>query len=73
MVRIAAKGGPPRLYRLPNLTELPGTLRGRLPAVDRIIGTDDDEGLLFLHSVKGEVLAYDLQSGRSDTVATGVT
>jgi hypothetical protein len=73
LVRISAKGGPPRLYRLPNLTELPGTLRGRLPAVDRIVGADDDDGLLFLHSVKGEVLAYDLQSGRSDTVATGVT
>lgn len=72
-MRLAAKGGAPRLYRLPNLTELPGTLRGRLPAVDHVVGTDDAEGLLFVHAVKGEVLAYDLQSGRADTVATAVT
>ena len=73
LVRLSIKGGPPRLYRLPTLAELPGTLRGRLPAVDHVIGTDDADGLLFLHSVKGEAIAYDLQSGRVDTVATGVT
>ena len=39
LVRLSAKGGTPRLYRLPTLAELPGTLRGRLPAVDRVIGT----------------------------------
>ncbi|HTY06051.1 MAG TPA: SPOR domain-containing protein [Gemmatimonadales bacterium] len=73
IIRLAAKGGAPRLYRLPALTELTGALRGRLPAIDRIIGADDAEGLLFVRTAKGEVLAYDLQSGRSDTVATGVT
>ncbi len=73
LVRLSVKGGTPRLYRLPSLTELPGTLRGRLPAVDRVIGTDDADGLLFLHSAKGDAIAYDLQSGRADTVATGVT
>lgn len=73
LIRLAAKGGPPRLYRLPTLTELPGTLRGRLPPADHVIGTDDADGLLFFHTVKGEVLAYDLESGRSDTVASAVT
>ena len=72
LVRVAAKGGPPRLYRLPTLTELPGALRGRLPAVDRIIGADDADGLLFVRTAKGDVLAYDFESGRSDTVASGV-
>ena len=73
LIRLAAKGGPPRLYRLPTLAELPGTLRGRLPAADRIIGTDDADGLLFFRSTKGDAVAYDLESGRFDTVATGVT
>ena len=72
LVRVAAKGGAPRLYRLPALTELAGALRGRLPAVDRIVGADDADGLLFVRTTKGDVLAYDFESGRSDTVATGV-
>ena len=72
LIRLSAKGGAPRLYRLPTLAELPGTLRGRLPAADRIIGTDDADGLLYFHSTKGDAVAYDLESGRSDTVATGV-
>src|SRR3990172_10144755 len=39
-IRLAAQGGPPRLYRLPRLIELPGALRGRLPAIERFVGLD---------------------------------
>ncbi len=71
-IRVPVKGGAPTVYRLPALQEMPGVLRGRLPPVARVVGLDPESELLFAVSPKGEVLAYDLESGRTDTVATGV-
>lgn len=47
-------------------------LRGRLPAVERVLGVDPEAGELFVRTAKHEVLALDLESGRLDTVATDV-
>lgn len=71
-LRLPAKGGPPRLYRLPKLTEIPGALRGRLPPLERVIGLDAESEFLFVATAEQELLALDLGSGRVDTVATGV-
>jgi hypothetical protein len=71
-IRLAAQGGTPRLYRLPRLVELPGALRGRLPAIDRVVGLDVESEFLFVATAKQELLALDLGSGRVDTVATGI-
>lgn len=72
VVRVPAKGGPPRLYRLPGLAELPGALRGKVPGAERVFGVDVPDGQLYFRTAKKEVLAYDLESGRTDTVAVGV-
>ncbi len=47
-------------------------LRGRLPPVASVVGLDPESEMLFATTAKGEVLGYDLESGRVDTVAAGV-
>jgi hypothetical protein len=69
---VAANGGAPQLYRLPTLTPWTTPLRGRLPAVERVLGVDPEASELFVRTVNREVLALDLESGRLDTVATDV-
>ena len=71
-IRLPAKGGLPLLYRLPRLTEVEGILRGKLPAVERVVGLDPESEFLFVTTAKQELLAFDLGSGRLDTVATGI-
>ena len=71
-VRVPVGGGVVRAYRLPGLTEVANAVRGRIPPVDRVIGLEAEFDLLFLRTDKKEVLALDLESGRLDTVATGV-
>jgi len=71
-IRLPAQGGPPRLYRLPRLTEVTGALRGRLPPVAQVVGLDPESEFLFVATAKQELLALDLGSGRVDTVATGI-
>ena len=86
-IRIPARGGVPRVYRLPSLTEVPSAIRGRLPPVVRVIGLDPEAEILYVVavgkdtaakrdkkdvSVRHDVLALDLGSARVDTVALGV-
>ena len=72
IIRVPAKGGTPSVYRLPGLQEMPNVLRGRLPPVAAVVGLDPESEMLFVTTPKGEVLGYDLESGRVDTVATAV-
>src|SRR3989442_11464596 len=72
-IRLAARGGIPRLYRLPSLTEVPDALRGRLPPVERVVGVDPEAAFLYVRTAKHELLALDLESSRADTVATDAT
>src|SRR5438045_966176 len=71
-IRLPAKGGIPQLYRLPRLTAVDGVLKGKLPAVDRVVGLDPESEFLFVTTAKRELLALDLGSGRVDTVAVAV-
>ena len=71
-IRLPAKGGVPELYRLPRLTKVEGVLKGRLPAVERVVGLDPESEFLFVTTGKHELLALDLGSGRVDTVATKI-
>jgi hypothetical protein len=61
-------GGAPRAYRLPDLAEVPHILRGRLPPVERVVGIDLEAEFLYIRTPNSEILAYDLESGRTDTV-----
>ena len=47
-IRIPAKGGVPRAYKLPALTELPTAMRGKLPPVGRVIGLDPEAEFLYV-------------------------
>src|SRR5437868_2553395 len=47
-IRIPAKGGVPRVYRLPGMAEIPTAIRGRLPQVRRVIGLDAEAELLYV-------------------------
>jgi DNA-binding beta-propeller fold protein YncE len=71
-VRIPAKGGSPRVYRLLTLGEILDVLRGKLPPVERVVGLDPEAEFLYVTTTKHEALALDLGSARVDTVATGV-
>ena len=71
-LRIPAKGGVPRVYRLPTLTEIPDVIRGKLPPIERVVGLDPEAEFLYVVTVKHEALALDLGSARVDTVATAV-
>lgn len=75
VIRLAGgrAGGAPRVYRLPDLAEAQNLLRGRLPVVERVIGVDPEAEFLFVRTDKGAILAYDLESGRADTVAPAAT
>lgn len=68
-ISVPHDGGTPRLYRMPALTAWPTPLRGRLPAVERVLGVDPEAGELFVRTAKFELLALDLESGRIDTVS----
>ncbi len=71
-IRVPAKGGAARVYRPGALVEIPNVLRGKLPALDRVVGLDPEAGFLYVATAKHEVLALDLGSARVDTVATGI-
>src|SRR5438105_6703297 len=71
-IRLPAKGGMPQLYRLPRLTAVEGVLKGRLPAVERVVGLDPESEFLFVTTAKHELLGLDLGSGRVDTVGINV-
>src|SRR5437660_3869728 len=47
-IRIPAKGGVPRVYRLPSMAEIPTAIRGRLPQVRRVIGLDPEAEFLYV-------------------------
>src|SRR3989454_10384301 len=71
-IRLRVKGGTPQLYRLPRLTPVDGVLKGKLPAVERVVGLDPESEFLFVTTAKHELLGLDLGSGRVDTVGTNV-
>src|SRR3989475_12896731 len=62
-IRIAAKGGALRAYRLPGLAEVPGVVRGKLPPVRRVVGLDPETDLLFAVPEKPEGVALDVAGG----------
>src|SRR5256886_12750267 len=63
-LRVVARGGAPRAYRLPDLVEVPNTIHGQLPAVASVIGLDPESEFLFVMTAQQEVLSLDLGSGR---------
>jgi len=68
-IRVPQNGGAPQLYRMPSLAAWSSPLRGKLPAVQGVLGVDPEAGALFVQTTRNELLALDLESGRVDTVS----
>jgi hypothetical protein len=65
LLRVPRAGGaPPRLYRVPNLEASAWKLEDKLPVLQRTLGADADQGLVFLLDGKRNVVALDLETRR---------
>ncbi len=67
VLRIPREGGLARLYRVPGLDSAAWKLAERLPPVDRLIGADAEQGLVFVLDRKNNVVAVDLDTRRVRT------
>jgi DNA-binding beta-propeller fold protein YncE len=72
VIRIPREGGLPRLYRVPGLDSAAWKLAERLPPVDRTIGADPEQGLVFVFDRKNNVMAVDLDTRRVRTFLENV-
>src|SRR5882672_561600 len=73
-IRIPAKGGAPRVYRLPTLVEVPTAIRGKLPPVTRVIGLDTEAEFLYVTTATKDTSAKNAKKkdarAKKDTSAT---
>jgi hypothetical protein len=66
-LRIPSGGGPARLYRVPSLEPSSWTTEEKLPAIERPIGADAEQGLVYVLDGKRNVVALDLETRRVRT------
>lgn len=71
-LRIPREGGFARLYRVPALDSAPWKPAEKLPPVDRLIGADPEQGLVFVFDRKNNVVAVDLDTRRVRTFLENV-
>ncbi|HEU5040348.1 MAG TPA: SPOR domain-containing protein [Gemmatimonadales bacterium] len=64
VLRVPAEGGTPRLYRVPALDSSAWTSEDKLPPLERTIGADPEQGLVFFLDKKRNVVALDLETRR---------
>jgi sporulation related protein len=67
VLRIPREGGVARLYRVPALDSAAWKPADPLPAIDRPIGADPEQGLVFALDRKSNVVALDLDTRRVRT------
>jgi hypothetical protein len=72
VLRVPKDGGLARLYRSPGLDSAAWKLTERLPPVDRPIGADAEQGLVFVLDRKNNVVAVDLDNRRVRTFLENV-
>ena len=66
-LRIPSGGGIARLYRMPFLEPSSWATEDKLPAVERPIGADPEQGLVYVLDGKQNVVALDLETRRVRT------
>ncbi|HEX3233246.1 MAG TPA: SPOR domain-containing protein [Gemmatimonadales bacterium] len=66
-LRMPPGGGVPRLYRLPTLSPSSWAIEDKLPAIERPIGADAEQGLVYVLDGKRNVVALDLETRRVRT------
>ena len=67
VLRIPREGGVARLYRVPALDSAAWKPADPLPAIERPIGADPEQGLVFVLDRKNNVVALDLDTRRVRT------
>jgi hypothetical protein len=67
LLRIPRDGGVARLYRVPSLDSAAWKPADKLPAVERPLGADTEQGLVFVLDRKNNVVALDLDTRRVRT------
>lgn len=66
-LRIPAAGGLAQLYRVPSLDSSSWTAEDKLPAIQRHVGADPEQGLVFVLDKKRNLVALDLETRRVRT------
>ncbi len=64
VLRIPRDGGTARLYRVPTLEPSAWKLGDKLPALERTLGVDPEQGFVFLLDKKRNIVALDLETRR---------
>src|SRR4051795_7069086 len=72
VLRIPKDGGLARLYRVPGLDSAEWKPAERLPPIERTIGADAEQGLVFVLDRKNNVVAVDLDTRRIRTFLENV-
>jgi hypothetical protein len=72
ILRIPRSGGVARLYRVPSLDSAAWKPADGLPPVERAIGADAEQGLVFILDKKNNVVALDLETRRVRTYLENV-
>jgi hypothetical protein len=65
LLRIPAGGGKPRLYRIPSLEASTWTAEDKLPPIERTVGADPEQGLVFTLDRKRNLVVLDLETRRA--------
>lgn len=72
VLRIPKNGGLARLYRVPSLDSAAWKPADALPAIERPIGADPEQGLVFVLDRKNNVVSLDLETRRVRTYLENV-
>jgi SPOR domain len=64
LLRIPREGGTPKLYRVPALQPSSWKAEDTLPPLERTVGADAEQGVVFLLDQKRNVVALDLETRR---------
>ena len=68
VLRLPVAAGQARLYRVPALTESAWKEADKLPATKRLVGTDLEQGAVYLIDAKNNLIGLDLNSRRTRSV-----
>jgi hypothetical protein len=72
VIRIPRDGGVARLYRVESLDSAPWKPADKLPPVEKPLGADTEQGLVFILDKKNNVVAVDLDTRRVRTYLENV-
>ncbi len=72
VLRFPEDGGVARLYRVPSLEPSSWKAEDKMPAVERIVGADPEQGLVFALDRKRNLVTLDLETRRVRTYLEGV-